>query len=96
MMFDRRNVDNFEKSLRDGLLLLTMYVAAIWVVDGIAPTREFFVDRGVKYLLLYVVAATVLRHVNAEYADALAWGATIVTTAKFISVLDVPIRDTGR
>ena len=85
-MLDRRN---FEKSLRDAIVLLAMYVTAIWVVDGVAPTIDFFADKGVKYLMMYVVTATVLRHINAEYADALAWGATIVITAKFISVLEV-------
>lgn len=71
----------------DGIALVSMYMLAIYVIDGTVITMKYLKNQAAKYMLIYTVCSFVLRYLDVDYEDALSRGAAVVIAAKFVTAL---------
>lgn len=76
-----------QQIVTDGVALVSMYMLALYVIDGVVPTVDYLQHHALKYLVLYVTCSYVLRYLDVDYEDALSRGAAVVVAAKFVTVL---------
>ena len=74
----------------DGLVLVAMYMMALYLIDGVKPTWEYVRTHVVKYMTLFIATSFVLRFMEVDFADALSRGAAVFIAAKFLSALAIP------
>jgi hypothetical protein len=74
-----------KKNVVDGAALATLYAFGMYVADGELPGYHTVI----KFLVLFMVATTVLHAIDAPYVDAIPRGIAIVIAAKYVNSLGV-------
>ena len=82
----RTETTRVRQALRDAALLLGMFAVAQYAMDRRVPSADDL-PKIAAFLVGYVICATALGAMGAEYEDALPRGAAVVIAAKFVNGL---------